>query len=65
MVGEGGGEIDILGGNRTCTCTYVAYESKKKGYVAGSNHKSFTLQEVEHTLYYLRYGGIIKVERNY
>ena len=26
-----------------CTCTYVAYESKKKGSVAGSNHKSFTL----------------------
>ena len=35
MVGEGGGEIDILGGNQTCTCTYVAYEGKKKRIRSG------------------------------
>ena len=37
MVGEGGGEIDILGGNRTCTyssvpnrraCTFINFEEK-------------------------------------
>ena len=29
MVGEGGGEIDFLGGNRTCI-TYVCKKEKKR-----------------------------------
>jgi hypothetical protein len=34
MVGEGGGEIDFLGGNRTCI-TYVCKKEKKKEFPSG------------------------------
>ena len=42
MVGEGGGEIDFLGGNRTCI-TYVCKKEKKKSFLVGSNHKNVKL----------------------
>ena len=53
MVGEGGGEIDFLGGNRTCI-TYVCKKEKKREFPSGLEPQkcSNALKEVERVAYY-------------
>ena len=69
MVGEGGGKLTFLAGiEPVLMYMYICSirNLKKKGYVAGSNHKSFAIRNVRsRARCLLRYRDIDKVDSKY